>query len=291
MKRHLGVTGCLVGAGLAAVLLSACSGSVGMAGQGKSSVPSHAVTSAPAAAESGAVADSSSAYESRGSDIAPQPEQRPGLGTVFGERVDSHVETKPFVRASESPFAAVMLHYNDAEGVAAQANYLGANALSPIRAYTPNGGVSIALTDEYGRLLPGGTANGRTLIVGREGQRYDIVLENRSGGRFEVVASVDGLDVIDGRPADLAKRGYIIEPYGTLVIDGFRTSESTVAAFRFGAVSDSYAARTSGDRNVGVIGVAMFAERGSVWTNDELRRRDTANPFPGDRSYARPPGW
>jgi hypothetical protein len=106
-----------------------------------------------------------------------------------------------------------------------------------------------------------------------------------------VVASVDGLDVIDGRPADLHKRGYVLEPQQTLVIDGFRRNEYEVAAFRFGRVRESYAARTSGDRNVGVIGVAVFAERGSVWTTDELHRRDTANPFPGDRRYAPAPSY
>jgi hypothetical protein len=160
-----------------------------------------------------------------------------------------------------------------------------------MHAYTPYGGVSVALTDEYGNLLPGGEAGGRAMVVGRDGARYNIVIENRSGGRYEVVASVDGLDVIDGHPADLGKRGYILEPYASLTIDGFRRSDDQVAVFRFGAVADSYAARTSGDRNVGVVGVAMFAERGSAWTTDELWRRDTANPFPGDpaRTYARPP--
>jgi hypothetical protein len=221
----------------------------------------------------------------------PAPQQRPGLGTTWGENVYSRVEMRPFVRASDSPFAAVRLHYNDAEGVAAQMNYVGAPALAPTYAWTPHGGISIALVDEYGNVLPGGQAAGRTLVVGQNGNRYNIVLQNRSGGRYEVVASVDGLDVIDGRPADLGKRGYILEPYATLTIDGFRRSDDQVAAFRFGTVADSYAARSSGDRNVGVVGVAMFSERGSAWTTDELWRRDTANPFPGDpaRSYARPP--
>ena len=73
--------------------------------------------------------------------------------------------------------------------------------------------------------------------------------------------------------------------------DGWRRSATQVAAFRFGRVSNSYAARTSGGRNVGVVGVALFAERGSRWTTDEIRKRDTANPFPGDRNYARPPSY
>ncbi len=239
--------------------------------------------SAPMAAE----AADTGAYTTS---VEPAPTERPGLGTTWGEDVSSHVDLKAFYRATSHPFATVTVHYNDAEGVSAHAGYLGQGSLAPVRAYTPYGGISVALTDQYGALLPGGSAAGRTLIVGSAGQRYNIVLENRTGGRYEVVASVDGLDVVDGRPADLAKRGYIIEPYGSLVIDGFRRSDDTVAAFRFGRVADSYAARTSGDRNVGVIGVAVFAERGSVWTSDELQRRDTAQPFPGDRFYARPPG-
>jgi hypothetical protein len=46
-----------------------------------------------------------------------------------------------------------------------------------------------------------------------------------------------------------------------VTIDGWRTSLSEVAAFRFSSVRDSYAGRTGQDRNVGVIGVAFFRER------------------------------
>jgi hypothetical protein len=196
---------------------------------------------------------------------------------------------KPFVRADHSAFASVALHYNDSEGVQAHSEYATGYSPTPIRAYTPHGGISISLTDQYGNILPGGNAGGRTLIVGTEGERYNIVVQNDTGGRYEVVMSVDGLDVIDGNPADTQKRGYILEPYSSLTIDGFRTSDATVAAFRFGRVAESYAARTSGDRNVGVVGVAFFSEQGSVWTTDELHRRDTADPFPGDHAYAQPP--
>ena len=74
----------------------------------------------------------------------------------------------------------------------------------------------------------------------------------------------------------------MVEPGGELIIDGFRQSASEVAAFRFGKVATSYAARTAGDANVGVVGVAFFAERGAVWTRAELDRRDRADPFPGE---------
>ena len=147
---------------------------------------------------------------------------------------------------------------------------------------------SRSLVDESGRMLPGIEAAGRALIVGQDGARYKIVVRNATTARFEVVASVDGLDVIDGKSAAPGRRGYIVDPHGELVIDGFRTSDADVAAFRFGRVADSYAARTSGDRNVGVIGLAVYSERGARWTRHELDLRDTADPFPS-RGYAMPP--
>jgi hypothetical protein len=240
-------------------------------GGGSYDAPAHAGTSG---------GDSVARTETRRND-------RPGLGTVWGEDLTSSVQSTPFERDSESPFATLGIYYNDSEGVEAHADYRG--SVDSIYARTPHGGISVSLTDANGNVLPGLVAAGKTLVVGREGDRYNIVVENLTGGRFEVVATVDGLDVIDGRAGDLRKRGYILNPNDRVVIDGFRRSDSTVAAFRFGAVGESYAARTSGDRNVGVIGVAFFAEQGSVWTDDEIRKRDTASPFPGDRTYAAPP--
>lgn len=216
----------------------------------------------------------------------PAPE-RPGLGTSWGEHVDAPITFSPFVRASSSPWATVALHYNDAQGVSAHAAYVGARP-TPMEVYAGDGSIAVSLVDDYGRLLPGFHASGRALIVGEDGARYRIVVRNGTSARFEIVTSVDGLDVIDGKPADPNRRGYIVDPHGELVIDGFRTSDSGVAAFRFGAVADSYAAQTTGDRNVGVIGFAIFAERGAVWTPAELQRRDTADPFPA-RGYATPP--
>lgn len=215
------------------------------------------------------------------------PVERPGLGTSYGEEVHAPISFSPFVRAQASPYAEVALHYNDAEGIEEHARYLGAR-LAPLEVFTDDQALGIALVDEAGRVLPGFTANGRTLIEGEDGGRYRIVVRNGTSARFEIVASVDGLDVIDGKPADPDRRGYLVDPHDTLVIDGFRTSDAAVAAFRFGRVADSYAARTSGDRNVGVVGLAIFAERGARWTRGELDVRDRADPFPA-RGYATPP--
>ena len=260
-------------------------------GGAPSQAPSRMSSDAPSAARGGMDMEAG-AYESEPAPTPQeQPRQRPGLGTVFGETRVSSVRTSPFVRATSQPFAAMALHYNDLEGVQAHAQYRGQDWLSPYYLHTPGRGITVSLVDEYGRILQGGTTADRNFVIGQEGQRYEIIVHNQTGGRFEVLGSVDGLDVIDGLPAHFEKRGYVIEPHGTLRIEGWRRSHTEVAAFRFGRVSDSYAARTTGDRNVGVIGFAFFAERGSAWTTDELERRDTANPFPAQSGYAQPPQY
>lgn len=103
---------------------------------------------------------------------------------------------------------------------------------------------------------------GTLWVEGRKDRRYALRLINRTGRRVEVVASVDGLDVVDGKPGDYTrKRGYVLGPWQTYDVEGFRLDMGRVAAFRFSTVADSYAAQTGSARNVGVIGVAFFEER------------------------------
>lgn len=119
---------------------------------------------------------------------------------------------------------------------------------------------SLTLLDESLRPLPTFDHQGRTYVLGKQGERYLLLVKNRTARGIEVVASVDGRDVIDGKPSALPKRGYLVSPYGELTIDGFRLSGSAVAAFRFSSVENSYAARMGDALDVGVIGVAVFPE-------------------------------
>lgn len=123
------------------------------------------------------------------------------------------------------------------------------------------GAWSVQLVDEGGAVLPTFQQRGRTWVLGTLGQRYLVRVRNGSPRRAEIVVSVDGRDVIDGRAAGWEKRGYLVDPYGEVVIDGFRLSQQSVAAFRFSSVPRSYAARMGDARDVGVIGVAVFPER------------------------------
>jgi len=113
-----------------------------------------------------------------------------------------------------------------------------------------------------GATVPTFWHDGETYVLGHMGDRYTIRVENHSGRRIEAVVTVDGRDVVDGKPGDFRnKRGYLVPAWGHVDIDGWRLSESKAAAFRFSAVSDSYATRTGNAREVGVIGVAVFPER------------------------------
>jgi len=225
-------------------------------------------------------------------------DDRPGLGTVYGEGRYAPVQETPFERADSSPTFVAKLHYNDAAGIEAQRSRLirardGEPLFESLRRHRPWGGVMIRVIDGGGRSLPAYHTDGRVLLVGEAGQSYAIEVENRTGQRFEILASVDGLDVIDGQPASFEKRGYLVAPYGRLRIEGFRKSMTEVATFRFGSVRDSYAAQVAefGARHVGVIGVALFSERGAALIDYDLEReaerREAADPFPG--RFAPPP--
>jgi hypothetical protein len=204
---------------------------------------------------------------------------RPGLGTSWGEERSSRVTTVPFDRDSGDPCGERVLHYDDARGITAMVRHDVERGFAEL-GIDGGGDVTISVVGDDGRALPTLLVGERVFIIGGAGEHYALQVSNDGPRRYEIVASVDGLDVIDGRDASFDKRGYVVEPYGRLSIDGFRTSDASVASFRFGGVEDSYAARTTGSsRNVGVIGVALFCE--SAERDDEVELRESADPFPG----------
>ncbi|HVJ18191.1 MAG TPA: hypothetical protein VM686_22380, partial [Polyangiaceae bacterium] len=188
-----------------------------------------------------------------------------------------------------NPFSVTALNNNDESGINAMLH--GASLVDFRVESVPaaRGMVTVRLLDDNGTPLPTMASNGRHFVQGEHGQRYTIELHNNTSNRLEAVVTVDGLDVIDGRPGSISKRGYLVNAFATVEIDGFRQNMDEVAAFRFGSVRNSYAGRKGDDRNVGVIGVAFFEERGATmpWTQREIERRERANPFPG--GFAQPP--
>jgi hypothetical protein len=205
-----------------------------------------------------------------------------------------------FERNEARPAAMIELHYNDRPGAR---RMLPNGNWGRAEAYAL-GGVLLRIVNGAGSTFPALTNGSRVIGVGTPGERYALQIDNPTGNRLEVVASVDGLDVLDGEDASLDKRGYLVGAYSSVTIDGFRRSDAEVAAFRLGDVARSYAGRKGKARNVGVIGFALFEERRPfadpppVWwrpaSRDDTELRRGADPFPGRDSpgrYARPPVW
>jgi hypothetical protein len=227
-------------------------------------------------------------------------ETRAGLGTQWGEGRESRVTTVQARRLTPSrPDDVAQLFYDDADGVRAKVGNAPDRQLNMLLA---QGDVEWSVRDEAGQPLavqrPRQNADKAFHIAGRKGERYTLEFRNLSERAYEVIATVDGLDVLNGQPGSLSHAGYILYPHRSLRIEGFRKSDAEVAAFRFSPVDRAYAANTpAGDaRNVGVIGAALFqldipGERNAPRNGPAPAR---PNPFPadgGNGSYAPPPDY
>lgn len=116
-----------------------------------------------------------------------------------------------------------------------------------------------------GRVLPVHFHQGEYWVAGQPGAKYSIQIRNSRGPRLLAVTSVDGLNVLSGDTADFGQSGYVFESGQRYGIEGWRKSDSQIAAFVFTASpGDSYAERIGKPRDVGVIGVALFKERPPV---------------------------
>jgi hypothetical protein len=111
-----------------------------------------------------------------------------------------------------------------------------------------------------GRSLPVYIHENQMYVAGEPGHQYEIRLRNRSNERLLAVTSVDGVNVLNGETADSGQSGYVLAPWDSVDIEGWRKSMDQVATFYFTRRSNSYAARTGRPENVGVIGVAVFRE-------------------------------
>lgn len=144
--------------------------------------------------------------------------------------------------------------------------------------------VSLVVESAGGGALPTYALGEALFVEGHSGEGYTLRLTNHTPDRFEAVITVDGRDVVSGAPGRPAKqRGYILGPYESIVIDGYRRSLDEVASFYFSSVYDSYSARRGTPDNAGVIGVALFEEKLAKSKPKPLTRRSAPpvpEPFP-----------
>ncbi len=209
---------------------------------------------------------------------AQQPTPSERLGTAWGDEVSSQVTTVNLRRKTREPIAQSQIGYADKAYRGTRINSVSLAA----------GTVSLSV-ESAGRPLPLYRDNGRYYLKGKTGQAYQLVYQNSSRYKtYEIVASVDGLNVLTGRSASRYGRGYVLEPNGKLVIKGFRKSRSAVASFIFSRPSAGYANHSqAGDiRNTGVIGSVIY----ELYNPNQPVGHSTApQAFPADNGYAPPP--
>ncbi|MGH8042134.1 MAG: hypothetical protein ACREPN_08845 [Rudaea sp.] len=145
--------------------------------------------------------------------------------------------------------------------------------------------VDVGVIDrDTGSTLPTYARGGKWYVAGVPGHRYAVRITNRTGARVMTVLSVDGVNAITGENADPQQTGYVLAPYQSTEVDGWRKSLSEIAQFNFTNLGNSYAARTGRPDNVGVIGVAVFREKQPVWRerDEKIAARESAPPMPAN---------
>lgn len=157
--------------------------------------------------------------------------------------------------------------------------------------------VDVGVIDrDTGSTLPTHMHDGKLYVAGAPGHRYAVRIVNRTGARVLTVLSVDGVNAISGQSADTTQSGYVLDPYQSTEVDGWRKNMAEIAQFNFTALENSYAARTGRPGNVGVIGVAVFREKQPPVMrerDDKIAAREApmpAAPAAADAAAAPPAG-
>lgn len=208
------------------------------------------------------------------------------LGTQWGEGLLSEVYKVNLRRVSNQPLDTLAISYSKAPLQGTTVNEL----------ILSNGRIGVAILNEKGEKIPLKQKDGEIHLQGKEGERYQLFYRNYDVSNiYEIIATVDGLDVINGRPGSFNNSGYALLPQQTLTISGFRKSDQEVAAFRFSAPQQSYNANTPmGDiRNIGILGTVIFRVVDPSKPNRPAKITNTTrpNPFPNEKGYAPAPRY
>ncbi|MDR3324114.1 MAG: hypothetical protein LBS89_07920 [Zoogloeaceae bacterium] len=218
----------------------------------------------------------------------PAPQQARSserLGTQWGEGISSDVVNVDLWRVSSQPVDVIEVRYS-------AANYRGRAIREAMLA---EGRIGLSILDDKNRKWELTQDERKLYLKGNNGERYQLFYQNYSQATYEIVATVDGLDVLDGSSGSLSSRGYVLYPNSTLLIEGFRKNQHEVAAFRFSAPRDAYAANTEAgsSANIGVIGTAVFALN-TPPPRHAPATQQSPQTFPADNprsNYAPPPNY
>ena len=266
--------------------------------QSSSSSSSGSVATETAPASRPTIVDRSVAPQISRLPFPQTPQANSTLGTQWGEGRVSRVVTVDTTRLTPSrPQAQSSMRYTDEQSIR---RALGGDVDQQLSVMLVGGHIEWSVVDGRGAPLPIYSRRGEANyhVAGRAGERYELVYANRSQRNYELVATVDGLDVLSGQPGSVDAEGYLIRPGQTIRIEGFRKSSDEVATFRFSSKDGAYASNTpaGNPRNIGVIGSALFevtvADAGRVSPPPAPVRGGGPDAFPADKGrFASPPQY
>ncbi|MBR1374588.1 MAG: membrane lipoprotein lipid attachment site-containing protein [Cardiobacteriaceae bacterium] len=196
------------------------------------------------------------------------------LGTKWGDEIESKVTSVNLQRTTNSPIDMNTIRYR-ANKPAASKNINNISLAA--------GRISLTVQGDYGNFALY-RLNGNYFLQGRDNEAYSLHYQNNSSQTFEIVASVDGINVLNGQSASKYDSGYVLKPYSSLTIAGFRKDANSVASFIFTSKkADTYAAhnKNANVQNTGVIGTAIY-ELKQAKNESSPHFPKTANPFPND---------
>lgn len=132
----------------------------------------------------------------------------------------------------------------------------------------------------------------RSYFQAFQGRNYSLVLTNQTNQRVGVLVAVDGLNVVNGQRTDLTNHDamYVLDPYESATIQGWRTSLNDVRRFVFVDEQRSYASRTGqANGDMGWIRVLSFREQVPFGYRDRPKvRTQQQQDWLGERGDAAP---
>jgi len=95
--------------------------------------------------------------------------------------------------------------------------------ITPAPGRIDGGPVIMSVLDrDTGEVQPQYRHGGQRWTAGERGHRYSVRLRNASPQRVLVVLSVDGINAISGEPAAPGQTGYVLDPWQSTDIAGWR---------------------------------------------------------------------
>jgi hypothetical protein len=130
----------------------------------------------------------------------------------------------------------------------------------PASAATRSGFELSVLVD--GSARPEFSKGGTVYVEALKGREYALRITNPLGVRVGVALAVDGLNTVDASHGDaVSATKWILEPYQSIVLEGWQVSSSDARRFVFTGERDSYGAALGKTENLGVLEAVFFREK------------------------------